>query len=65
MVIITDSNNKIVHILRNRGNTFVKPNFHVYHDKQITKEQVEKGDFKIGEAYIPRENDYETFWKEQ
>lgn len=64
MIIITDLDDNIVHIMRVRGNTVIKSNFHVYYDKLITKEDVDNGDVKLGDVYMPREAD-ETFYKEQ
>lgn len=51
-------------LLRHRGNTVVRPNFHVYHDKDVSVEDVLKGKIKLRDIYEPKE-DSETYWKEQ
>jgi len=51
MIIVTDLENKITDILKERGNTIVKDNFHVFRDDNITEEHVKDGSIKIGDVY--------------
>ena len=51
MIIITDSGDKITDILKERGNTIIRDNFHVFRDDNITEEQVKDGSINIGDIY--------------
>ena len=61
MIIVTNSEDKIVDMFPVRGNTIVKEGFNVYSDITKTFEDV-----NIGDVYKPElKEDNEDIWKEE